>query len=152
PGPARRLRVMDDQTGRPDDRDRAWEAPPAPDTTLRTRSRPGRLARIGVPVALITLMVATAVLAIAFVGRRAPERPTATDGRPDGIDVVIDGSAPYSWDPARIGDAGSAAILAQVWEGLTTWDQDGRLRPALASDWDVSEGGRRLTFQLRPGI
>ena len=101
---------------------------------------PGRFARLGVPIAVISLMVVTALLAIAFVGRVAPPRPSSPSRRPDGVDLVIDGSAPAAWDPARTGDAGSAAVLAQVWEGLTTWDQDGRLQPALARDWEVSDG------------
>lgn len=100
-------------------------------------------------------MVATALAAIAFVGSRSsqvPTTPTTIVARPDGVDLVIDGSAPLTWDPARAGDAGSAAILAQVWEGLTTWDPDGRLQPALAREWAVSDDGLRLDFQLRPSI
>lgn len=108
-----------------------------------------------VPILVLALMVGTALLAIAFVGTRRPEPPTvptALAGRPDEVGLVIDGAAPRTWDPARAGDAASAAVLAQVWEGLTTWDQDGRLRPALARDWEVSDDGLRLTFRLRPGI
>lgn len=142
---------MDDLTGRPDDRDRTEEATrpevPGPDTRP-----PGRLARIGVPVAIIVLMVATALLAIAFVNGRGTPPPVEQAARPEGTDLAIEGPAPLTWDPARAGDAGSAAILAQVWEGLTTWDQDGHLQPALARAWEVSEDGLRLTFRLRPGV
>ncbi|MFN8518363.1 MAG: peptide ABC transporter substrate-binding protein [Chloroflexota bacterium] len=143
---------MDDQSGLPDDRDRAWEATRTDPPARRVASPPGRLARIGVPLAVVALMVATAVLAIAFVGTRQSPAPVEVAARPEGVDLVVDGAAPYSWDPAQAGDAGSASILAQVWEGLTTWDQDGRLRPALASDWAVTDGGSTLTFRLRPGI
>ncbi len=41
---------------------------------------------------------------------------------------------------------------AQVYEGLTTFDPDSNVQPALASSWEASEDGRQLTFQLRPGI
>lgn len=146
---------MDDLTGRPDDRDRAWE-PTAHDLPARrVAPPPGRAARLGVPIAVLTLMVATALLAMAFVGDRGSRRsdvPTSIAARADGVDLVIDGAAPLTWDPARAGDAGSAALLAQVWEGLTTWDQEGRLQPALARDWTVSEDGLRLTFALRPDL
>jgi oligopeptide transport system substrate-binding protein len=143
---------MDDLSGRPDDRDGAWEAPRPDLPAQRAAPSAGRLARIAIPIGVVTLMVATALLAIAFVGTRNPQQPVSVAARPDGVDLVVDGATPYSWDPARAGDAGSAAILAQVWEGLTTWDQDGRLQPALARDWEVSDAGSRLTFRLRPGI
>jgi oligopeptide transport system substrate-binding protein len=142
---------MDDLTGRPDDRDRTEEAPP-PDAPVTRADPPGLLARVGVPLALIILMVTTALLAIAFVAGRSTPKSVEVAAREDAVDLVIDGAAPVTWDPSRAGDAGSASILAQVWEGLTTWDQDGTLRPALARAWDVSDDGLRLTFQLRPDI
>jgi oligopeptide transport system substrate-binding protein len=142
---------MDDLTGRPDDRDRTEEAP-RPDALGRATHPPGRLARIGVPVAVISLMVVTALLAIAFVSGRGTPPPAEPASRPDDVALVIDGQATLTWDPARAGDAGSAALLAQVWEGLTTWDQDGRLKPALAQDWQVDADGLGITFRMRPGI
>jgi oligopeptide transport system substrate-binding protein len=66
--------------------------------------------------------------------------------------AVIAGAAPVSWDPAQIGDVGSAGLLAQVFESLTTLDSKNRLQPALAKSWSVDGGGRSITFQLRPGI
>ncbi len=59
---------------------------------------------------------------------------------------------PTSLDPAAQGDAGSAAITAQLFESLTTYDADLQLRPALAETWRFEDGGRRVTFHLRPGI
>ena len=60
--------------------------------------------------------------------------------------------APTSLDPAVQGDAGSAAITAQLFESLTTFDLDLQLRPALAESWRFDDGGRRVTFHLRPGL
>lgn len=143
---------MDDQTGRPDDRDGTWEATRPDPAPRQVPPSPRLLQRYGVPIAVLILMVATASLAIAFVNRRHEPAPVETAARPADVGLVVDGSAPFSWDPARAGDAGSAAILAQVWEGLTTWDQEGRLRPALAREWQVSDEGTQLSFRLRPGI
>ncbi|MBX3029251.1 MAG: hypothetical protein KF809_03760 [Chloroflexi bacterium] len=130
--------------------------PDAPLEPLLSGARPpGRLARIGIPVVLAILMIGVAGLAMFAVGTRTgrDEAPvTAVGQRPAGVDLVMVGSAPASWDPARIGDAGSASILAQVWEGLTTFDVDAQVQPALAESWEVTEGGHRLTFTLRPGI
>lgn len=132
------------------DADAALPATPGP-------GRPGVLARVGIPVVLAVLMIGVAGLAMLAVGTRADRDRdrtpvTAVGARPDDVDLVVVGSAPASWDPARIGDSGSASILAQVWEGLTTFDVDAQVQPALAESWEVSDGGHRLTFQLRPGI
>ena len=60
--------------------------------------------------------------------------------------------APATIDPAVAGDAGSAAIIAQLFEGLVTFDADLQVRPALARSWAVKDGGRRIVFQLRDGL
>lgn len=60
--------------------------------------------------------------------------------------------APTSLDPAVQGDAGSAAISAQLFESLTAFDADLQVRPALAESWRFDAGGRRVTFRLRPGL
>ena len=61
---------------------------------------------------------------------------------------ILAGTA-SSLDPAVLGDAGSAAISAQLFESLTAFDSDLQLRPALAESWQFDEGGRRVTFHLR---
>ena len=59
---------------------------------------------------------------------------------------------PTTLDPAAQGDAGSAAVSAQLFESLTTFDQDLQLRPALAESWRFEDGGRRVIFRLRPNL
>src|SRR4029453_3318618 len=59
---------------------------------------------------------------------------------------------PTTLDPAAQGDAGSAAITAQLFETLTAFDGALQLQPALAESWRFDEGGRRVTFKLRPGL
>jgi ABC-type transport system substrate-binding protein len=72
----------------------------------------------------------------------------ATSDRP----VRILTGAPTSLDPAVQGDAGSAAISAQLFESLTAFDAGLALRPALAESWAFDDDGRRITFHLRPGL
>ena len=60
--------------------------------------------------------------------------------------------APETLDPALLGDAGSAAISAQLFESLTTFGGNLELRPALAESWTFDEGGRTITFRLRPDL
>ena len=75
-------------------------------------------------------------------------QPAAGSDRP----VRILTGAPTSLDPAVQGDAGSAAITAQLFESLTTFDLDLQVRPALAESWRFDDGGRQVTFHLRPGL
>jgi oligopeptide transport system substrate-binding protein len=72
----------------------------------------------------------------------------ATSDRP----VRILTGAPSSLDPATQGDAASAAVGAQLFESLTTFDAGLELRPALAESWQFDNDGRRITFHLRPGL
>jgi oligopeptide transport system substrate-binding protein len=60
--------------------------------------------------------------------------------------------APVSLDPARQGDANSAAIGTQLFETVTAFDAGLTLRPALAASWDVTDDGRQVVFHLRPGL
>jgi oligopeptide transport system substrate-binding protein len=59
---------------------------------------------------------------------------------------------PSTLDPAAQGDSGSAAVTAQLFESLTTFDADLQIRPALAESWQFDDGGRRVTFHLRPNL
>jgi ABC-type transport system substrate-binding protein len=66
--------------------------------------------------------------------------------------VRILAGTPETLDPALLGDAGSAAISAQLFESLTTFDGNLDLRSALAESWAFDEGGRTITFRLRPDL
>jgi len=39
-----------------------------------------------------------------------------------------------------------------IFDGLTTLDRDGTVRPALAVEWESESGDRRWQFRLRPGV
>lgn len=91
-------------------------------------------------------LVATLALFAILVSCASPS--VATSDRP----VRILAGTPESLDPAVLGDAGSAAISAQLFESLTAFDGDLELRPALAESWQFDEGGRTITFTLRPEL
>src|SRR5262249_8092400 len=59
---------------------------------------------------------------------------------------------PTRWDPAAVQDGPTIEILMHVVEGLVQWSPESQLIPCLATHWDVSEGGRRYTFYLKPGV
>jgi ABC-type oligopeptide transport system substrate-binding subunit len=124
--------------------DSGWQAgPPA-------TPRGSNLLRLGV-ILLAVLLVASGGFAL-LVDQRSPSGPSAGASSPPGTELTIAGSAPTSWDPARVGDAGSAAMLSQVFEGLTALDARNAVQPALASRWSIEDGGKRVVFDLRPGI
>ena len=91
----------------------------------------------------LLVLVALAALVAACAGSTAasPDHP-----------VRILSDLPATLDPAAQGDAGSAAITAQLFESLTTFDADLHVRPALAESWRFEDGGRRVIFHLRPGL
>jgi oligopeptide transport system substrate-binding protein len=66
--------------------------------------------------------------------------------------VTILGGAPVTLDPAIQGDLGSAQITAQLFETLTAFDAALTVQPALASSWVSADGGRTITFTLRPEL
>lgn len=117
-------------------------APPPRSTGRRDRTLVG---------VLLGAMLFVAILAAATI---TPSRDRAPDPAAEipGVDVTIVAGAPLTWDPARMGDAASAAILAQTWDGLTAFDPGGAVRPALAERWEVVPGGREVIFTLRPGL
>ena len=66
-------------------------------------------------------------------------------GRAEGSARIALG-APADLDPARTGDAESSAVIAQLFETLTTFDASLELRPALAESWRVEDDGRQVVF------
>jgi oligopeptide transport system substrate-binding protein len=98
------------------------------------------------PAALVLTMV-SALLAVSVLGACGP-----TPAQGGTVDVRIGAGDPFTWDPALAGDAGSANVLAQIFEGVTAFDVESRVQPALADSWQAADDGRQLTFHLRPGI
>lgn len=53
--------------------------------------------------------------------------------------------------------AAAAAVIGEItyanlFEGLTRIDREGRVIPGLAESWEVSDDGKVYTFRLRPGV
>jgi ABC-type oligopeptide transport system substrate-binding subunit/DNA-binding SARP family transcriptional activator len=57
---------------------------------------------------------------------------------------------PYTLDPALSGDYVSSLVIRQVFSGLVSTAPDLDVVPEVAQHWEVSEGGRRYRFHLRP--
>ena len=77
---------------------------------------------------------------------------TSTDGKESnsvtvGISQEID-----SLDPHSTAYAGTREVLFNLFEGLVKATSEGEVEPAVASDYQVAEDARSITFTLREGI
>lgn len=114
----------------------------APSLTPQARSA-GRFGGLLVVVALLVGLVAVRLANSDAPAVRA--EPGASSG-----EVTVLFGEPHSLDPAHQGDTGSASVVAQLFESVTTFDPGLNVRPALAESWEVLDGGRRIVFHLRP--
>lgn len=64
----------------------------------------------------------------------------------------LDTTTPETIDPAIVRDASSAGYAIEVFAGLTRVNAQLRPEPALARNWEVTDGGRRYQFELRDGL
>ena len=61
-------------------------------------------------------------------------------------------------EPPNLDPTGGAAaaidevVYANIFEGLTRYQADGSIAPALAESWEISEDGLEYTFALRSGV
>ena len=62
---------------------------------------------------------------------------------------IGNGGEPLTLDPHRYNLNLEEKILADLFEGLTTHDADGRVVPGAAHRWNTSEDGLTWTFELR---
>ncbi|XID95511.1 peptide ABC transporter substrate-binding protein [Paenibacillaceae bacterium WGS1546] len=58
-------------------------------------------------------------------------------------------SEPPSLDPAIMTDAQSSIVASGLYDGLTRLNPEGVPEPAIAKDWQYSEDGKTITFNLR---
>jgi peptide/nickel transport system substrate-binding protein len=62
-------------------------------------------------------------------------------------------SDPRTFNPLLVTDAGSDALLSHLFEGLVRINPMTTLpEPGLASSWEVTDGGKTLTFHLRHDV
>jgi oligopeptide transport system substrate-binding protein len=110
--------------------------------SLAGRRKPGRTRR------LIMVLVATVLVAVVVVG--AAWRPFVADAAHDSLTIL--GAAAASLDPAVQSDAGSAQVVAQVFESLTAIDTSLKVQPALAASWETQDSGKKVVFHLRNNL
>jgi len=90
-----------------------------------------------------SILLHTTLVATIACGRTAPGRA--------GL-VYYESYDPRSLDPALSTDVPTGEMVTLAFDGLTQFDPDGRLEPALADRWTASPDGRRYVFHLRAGV
>jgi len=61
-------------------------------------------------------------------------------------------SDPQTWDVLGTSMAADSEAIVNTYDGLTEYDSENRLMPALAESWEVSEDGLTVTFKIRQGV
>ncbi|RQD69868.1 MAG: hypothetical protein D5S01_10745, partial [Halanaerobium sp. MSAO_Bac5] len=59
---------------------------------------------------------------------------------------------PITLNPTQAAADISVEITNQIFENLLSVDQNGNLKAELADSWQISDGGRKLTFDLKENI
>ena len=59
---------------------------------------------------------------------------------------------PITWDILASSLASVSEYVVNTFDGLTEYNSEGVLSPALAESWSVSEDGLKYTFKLREGV
>src|SRR5213594_1491043 len=94
-----------------------------------------------------------ALLGLALVGLTAA---TACGGKRAGAGgrglTYYESYDPRSLDPALSTDVPTGEMVTLAYDGLTQFDADGHLLPALADRWTASPDGKRYVFHVRPGV
>lgn len=87
-------------------------------------------------------------------GPTRPSGPTSPAGtpRPDGRLIAGAPSEPDSLHPWLASTVAAFDLLDGVMDGLLRYTAEGRLRPALAEGFSISEDGLTYTFALRQGV
>jgi len=85
----------------------------------------------------------------------APGGSQPAASTPPAVDQVLRvdiGGEPPSLDPTQATDSASIAVLRSLTLPLAYFDKDLNVVPGLASSWDISPDGTKITFHLKDGI
>ncbi|MEM1180828.1 MAG: ABC transporter substrate-binding protein [Acidobacteriota bacterium] len=93
----------------------------------------------------VTLLSVAALPPVAAASPAEPEKPEKPPLR------LVQPGAPNGLDPHLMDTIVGHSVLMNLFDGLVELDPEGRIRPALATDWE-SLDENRWRFQLRSGV
>ena len=64
----------------------------------------------------------------------------------------LEDSGPVTLDPATAAETGSAMYIMQIFSGLARIDENLKVNPDIALNWDISPDGKTYTFHLRQDV
>jgi peptide/nickel transport system substrate-binding protein len=95
---------------------------------------------------------ATALLLSACGGGSSASAPAAGSPTSGGTITFATDREPTCLDPAVGGDQPQSLIARAYLDSLVSQDQDGTIKPWLATSWDISPDGLTYTFHLRDDV
>lgn len=106
-------------------------------------------------------LVSLLLIAILVLSACTEDSSTSNDSDAEGGSTGNDektlifgrGADSIQLDPSKVTDGESIYVTNQIYDGLVRYKQENtEIRPALATEWDVSDDGKTWTFQLREGV
>lgn len=94
--------------------------------------------------------VITAVFVLALAGTLFSSCGKKAENK-DTIKISIQ-SEPDSFFPWKAASADTKAIIYNIYDSLTFFDESGKIIPSVAKSWKVSDDGLLYTFELESGI
>lgn len=99
-----------------------------------------------------TLLVAAAAAATLLLSACSAGASDPGEGQNDSMAIAFT-AEPVNLDfTSTSGVAIPEALMENVYESLVRVDEQGKIQPALAQEWDVSDDRRTYTFTLRDGV
>lgn len=104
---------------------------------------------------LLSIVLAISLMATALVGcGGSPDtgKPDAGNTQAREDIIIAQSGEPASLDPHNCYELTAMRIYMNMFDGLLKADTDGKLHPALAKEWSISEDGLVYTFKLREDV
>ncbi|MBX9597510.1 MAG: peptide ABC transporter substrate-binding protein [Burkholderiales bacterium] len=104
---------------------------------------------------MLNIKKLTALLLIASISSLSAcskDNTSSSANKDKNLITVDNGEDAPTIDPVMAQDTTSARVLFDLFEGLTSFDQNNHSIPGLAEKWDVSADGKIYTFHLRDGL
>lgn len=125
-------------------------APPAAAAT--EAAPPTTAATEAAPTIAVTAAAPATAAAVTTEAAATSEAPAATGAPPQGTLTVALTTNPNSLDMPATSEINAAMAAWQMYDSLVWIDDSGKIVPALAQSWTVSQDGTEYTFKLRQGV
>ncbi|SOY60593.1 dipeptide ABC transporter, substrate binding protein precursor [Cupriavidus taiwanensis] len=126
-----------------------------PNTIMKNPFRPSRPSQLFGPFAFLAPVVLSLPLLgglLAAPADAAAPAQAAEAPRAGGTLTTIIQPEPVILTSALNSAAPTGFFSANVFDGLIEYDNDFKLKPALAQRWDISKDSKTITFHLRPNV